>query len=317
MDGQPRPSVPLLDLDLLRTLTAIAETGSFSAAGQAVGRTPSAISMQVKKVEDLLGKTVFERGPRAVTLTVEGNFLVEHARQMLAMNRAAMERYLVPDVTGQVRIGAADEVAERFLPGMLRSFADSHPGVVVNVVIDDSKHLIAAMDEGRLDAAIVTMGNTSAARMNAEPLLQEQLVWGARRGSRTATERPLPVSVWEEGCAWREAAVVALRGAGIPWRVAFLCAHISGTRAAVLADLAVAPIPVSSLGGEIVDGGHAFGLPPLPPYAMGLIQAPELSAAAQTAVAYIRHAFRLARAAAQDASTTASSGSARSRLSPS
>ena len=291
MNAPSTPTLPLLDLDLLKTLVAIAETGNFSAAAQRVFRTPSAISMQVKKMEEILGRPVFVRDSRSVTLTADGAFLLEHARRMLAMNRDAVARFVQPDVEGFVRLGAPDDVAERFLPAMLRKFADSHPGVTVNVMVDGTDTMTKALKAGKLDLSLVTCEAGFSAAQDAEILYREQLVWGACRGGIAASQVPLPVSVWEEWCVWRKAGLKGLDEQGRDWRIAFQSAHISGQKAAILADLAVAPIPISSLGGDIVEAPAKYGLPVLPKYALGLLIKPDPTPAVAAAADYIRSAF--------------------------
>lgn len=284
-------ALPLLDLDVLRTLVAIADTGSFSAAAETVLRTPSAVSMQVKKVEDVLGRQVFVRDSRSVRLTPDGAFLVENARRMLAINREAVARFVQPDLTGVVRMGAPDDVAERFLPDMLCHFAESHPGVTVDVVVDGTERMTAMLQAGRLDLALVTCEAGFAEGAGAEVVFRERLVWAMRRGGTAATRTPLPVSAWEESCVWRKAATDGLDRAGRPWRVAFQSAHISGQRAAILADLAVAAMPASALGGEVIEAPDRFGLPSLPHYALGLMLSKEPSAALRAAADHLRAAF--------------------------
>ncbi len=291
MNAPRTPTIPLLDLDLLRTLVAIAETGSFSTAAAAVYRTPSAISMQVKKIEELLGRPVFVRDSRSVTLTADGAFLLEHARRMLALNRDAIARFVQPDVEGVVRLGAPDDAAERFLPIMLRRFAESHPCVTVNVVVDDSSRMLASLKDGSLDLTLITCESGFEGDQIAEVVFREQLVWAARRGGVAIEKSPLPVSVWEEGCVWRKAGLDGLNQQARDWRIAFQSAHISGQRAAILADLAVAPIPVSSLGGEIVEAPARYNLPKLPKYALGLAVAVDPSDAVLAAADHIRASF--------------------------
>lgn len=290
MNAPTVPRIPLLDLDLLKTLVAIADTGNFSAAAAAVHRTPSAVSMQVKKMEDILGRPVFIRDSRSVDLTEDGAFLLEHARRMLALNREAVARFVQPDVQGVVRLGAPDDVAERFLVDMLRRFKESHPQVTVNVAVDGTDRMIGMLREGRLDLTLITC-EAGFKEEGAEVLFREQLVWAACKGGVAAEQSPLPVSVWEEGCAWRKAALGELDEMGIPWRVAFQSAHISGQRAAVLADLAVAPIPESSIGGCIVEAPARFGLPKLPKYALGLLLADEANPAVIAAADHLRASF--------------------------
>ena len=291
MNAPSTPALPFLDLDLLKTLVAISETGSFSAAAQRLFRTPSAISMQVKKMEDILGRPVFVRDSRSVTLTPDGEFLLEHARRMLAMNRDAVARFVQPDVQGVVRLGAPDDVSERFLPGMLRNFADSHPGVTINVRVESTNVMTRLLEEGKLDLAIVTCEAGFSGTQDAELLFREQLVWAACRCGIAAGEDPLPVSVWEESCVWRQAGLKGLDEQGRNWRIAFQSAHISGQRAAILADLAVAPIPESSLGGDIVEAPARYGLPALPKYSLGLLMKRDPSPAVIAAADNIRSAF--------------------------
>lgn len=270
MNAPTHPQVPLLDLDLLRTLVAIAETGNFSQAAAAVYRTPSAISMQVKKIEETIGKPVFIRDSRSVLLTGDGAYLLEHARRMLALNREAVARFIEPDLRGTVTLGAPDDVAERFLPAMLRRFAESHPGVQVNVVVDGTTRMIEMQRRGEIDMCLITCEPELGDTERTQILLREKLVWAMCRGGVAAEQDPLPVSVWEEGCVWRKAGLDRLEAMGRPWRVVFQSANISGQRAAILADLAVAPIPISSLSGDIVPAPDRYGLPELPDYALAL-----------------------------------------------
>ncbi|NNE89819.1 MAG: LysR family transcriptional regulator [Silicimonas sp.] len=290
MNASNTPALPLLDLDLLRTLVAIAESGSFSAAAAVVLRTPSAVSMQVKKMEDILGRPVFIRDSRSVALTADGAFLLEHARRMLAMNRDAVARFVQPEIEGVVRLGAPDDVAERFLVDMLRRFSDSHPNVTVNVVVDETVRMISKLKEGALDMAIITCDG-DAPDPNAEVLHREQLIWASCKGGVAAEQTPLPVSVWDEACTWRKVAITALEAAGRDWRLAFQSAHLSGQRAAILADLAVAPIPASSLTGDVVEVPARFNLPKLPQYALGLLFGERPNPAVEAAADHLRASF--------------------------
>ncbi|MGB0660684.1 MAG: LysR substrate-binding domain-containing protein [Mangrovicoccus sp.] len=291
MNAPSLPKVPMLDLDVLQTLVSIAETGSFSAAAAQVGRTPSAVSLQVKKVESLLDRPVFLRDSRSVRLTADGEFLIAHARRMLEMNREALARFAQPEMVGVVRLGAVDNVADRYLPQMLQRFAKSHPGVVVNAMVEDTPIMMKHLAEGRLDLALVTLPPQGDARI--EPVFQERLIWAMRRGGTAPTRRPLPVSVWDEGCAWREAGLSALRQAGIPWRIAFQSGHTSGQRAAVLADLAVAPLSEASIGEDIIEAPDELGLPPLPDYHLGLMVAERASAPVAAAAEHLRACFQV------------------------
>ena len=287
--------IPLLELDLLKTLVAISDTGNFSAAAQVVYRTPSAVSMQVKRIEELLGRSVFLRDSRTVTLTRDGEILLGHARKVLAMNRDVVAQFITPEVAGSVRLGAPDDAAERFLPTVLKRFYESHPGVVVNVVVDGSTSLIEQVREHELDITLLTCDAQSNFRGSpvegAEILYQEDLVWAGVRGGVAAESDPLPVSVWDEGCVWREAGLSGLENQGRAYREAFQSSHISGQKAAILADLAVAPLPLSSIGGNVVVVDKKHGLPKLPQYGLGMIVRTEANSAILASADHIRACF--------------------------
>ncbi|MDF1599860.1 LysR substrate-binding domain-containing protein [Mesorhizobium sp. YIM 152430] len=281
--------MPLLDLDVLRTFVAIAETGSFTAAANAVFRTPSAVSMQIKKLEEILGRSVFSRDARSVTLTNDGEMLIGYARRLIALNREAVSKFIIPDISGVVRLGSPDDYGERVLPHVLKRFAQTHPAIAVDVVIDQSGNLKRRMADGGLDITLFTVCRSIPAE--AEVLLTEPIVWGGAKGGCAHMREPLPLSIWEEGCAWRAAALEALGRAGREYRIAYMSAHTAGQRSAILSDLAVAPLPKSFIGEEIVALGPEEGLPLLPTYNLAMIVAPDASAPVKAAADHIRATF--------------------------
>ncbi len=282
--------LPLLEADVLRTFVAIVETGSFSAAAQSVLRTPSAVSMQIKKLEEMLGRPVFERDSRSVSLTPDGEVLLSYAHRLLAINREAVSRFVVPEVVGVVKLGAPDEVSERMLPDILRRFAKAHPDVIVDVVVDETDSMYKRLEAGRLDVAIVNC-STDTIPAGGELLLKEPLVWAGRRGGTAHNCCPLPISVWEEGCAWRNRAIEALEEAGIEYRIAYMSAYTSGQRSAVLSDLAIAPLGLSSITEDIMVLGEEYGLPDLGTYNISMVVGPKAGDPALAAADHIRCAF--------------------------
>lgn len=282
--------LPLLDLDVLRTFVAIAETGSFTTAANAVFRTPSAVSMQIKKLEDILGRAVFSRDARSVSLTTDGEMLLGYARRMLAINREAVSKFIVPDITGVVRLGSPDDYGERVLPHVLRRFAQSHPSIAVDVVIDQSSNLRRRMDDRTLDITLLT-NSFKVSMEGTEVLLTEPIVWAGAKGGCAHLREPLPVSLWEEGCAWRAGALEALGREGRNFRVAYMSAHTAGQRAAIMADLAVAPLPKSFLGCDMVELTSKDGMPDIGTYSLAMIVSPDASPPVQAAADHIRAAF--------------------------
>ena len=273
MNAPHIPRTPLLELDLLKTLVAIHETGNFSAAAEVVFRTPSAVSMQVKRIEELLGRPVFKRDSRSVILTEDGEMLLSHARRVLALNQQMVAKFITPEISGVVRLGAIDHATEQFLPMALRRFAETHPGITVDVIVENSELQEMLIKKNELDIAITTVCNATIRESGAEVLYWEKLVWAGLKGGVAAEQVPLPVSVWEEGCIWRRAAIDGLEKQQRDYRITFKSAHIAGQKAGLAADLAIAPLPLSSCTGEIVALDESFGLPELPKYALGMLVA--------------------------------------------
>lgn len=291
MNIQNAPTLPLLELDLLKTLVAIAETGNFSLAAERVFRTPSAISMQVKKIEEILGRPVFVRDSRSVTLTADGEILLTHARRLLALNREVMAKFITPDITGDVRLGAVDHMAEHFLPDVLKRFAETHPGVAVDVTIENSKELACRVSKGQLDLAMVTCATTDYCGLPVEVLCKEKLVWAGLKGGVAIEQNPLPISVWEDGCVWRMAALNSLEKANRDYKVTFKSAYVSGQKAALKADLAVAPLPVAACEGDVIVLGPEAGLPDLGYYSIGAIKAGEVTKPVEAVIDHLRSSF--------------------------
>lgn len=288
--------LPLVELDTLRTLVAIADTGNFSAAAEVVFRTPSAVSMQVKKTEEALGRLLFKRDSRSVTATPDGERLVQHGRRMLALNRELMATFVSPDVIGVVRLGAPDDMIEHTLPNLLCRFAHTHPAITVDVVVDSSTHLRQKVRARELDLALVTCAPSTTQADEVEVLHEEALTWAGARHGIAHEQNPLPVSVWEEGCAWRNAGLKSLAAVNRDYRIAFMSAHISGQRAAIMADLAIAPIPISSCTNGIVPLGEKQGLPSPGNYALGMILSDQISTPAEAAADHLRACFSTGKA---------------------
>lgn len=280
----------LLDPEILRGFVAIAETGSFTAAAARVFRTPSAVSMQIKRLEEQLGVQVFLRDARNVSLTEEGEVLLGYARRLIALNRETISRFVCSDVAGVVRIGSPSDYGEAVLPGVLTAFARSHPAVAVNVVIDQSSSLVKRFASGHLDLVLVSC----MAGMDAKPeevVMRDEIVWAGAKGGQSHLCDPLPVSMWDEGCVWRGSALSALEGIGRAYRVAFMTSHSAGQLAAIQADLAIAPMGRSFLNNGVQILGEDCGLPQLGDYELLLKVAANPSPQIEAVAEHFRAAF--------------------------
>lgn len=290
---RPEPAAPpLLDTEVLRSFVAIAESGSFTRAAKQVFRTPSALSMQIKRLEETLGHPLFVREARQVRLTPEGETLLGYGRRLLKLNQEAVSRFLAPSVEGTVRVGTPDDVGTRILPQVLSRFARSHPAVQVEVLAGRSGELVRRMAEERLDMVLITEGNDDLAPGLGEVVHTEPLVWAGREGGVAARRSPLPLSVANAGCAWRAMALAALDRAGIGYRLAYSSEHCAGQEAAMIADLAVAAFPRSLVRPPLRILGAESGLPALGDYRVALVRGEAPSPAADALAGQITQAFR-------------------------
>lgn len=250
-----------LELDLLRTLVAIADTGSFNRAARAVYRTPSAVSMQMKKLEEQIGQPLFAKEGRSVVLTPDGEALVGYGRRILKLADEALLRFRAPEIQGTIRLGTPDDYAGQFLPDILARFAASHPNVEVDVFCQSSRDLLSYLQDNIIDVALVSAGHGQSAGGLA--VHREELAWAGLRHGCAHERNPLPLAVSHTGCCWRRQAMDALDRAGIAHRVAYSSKHYLGQLAAVMAGLAIAPFPRATIKGELKVFGEEAGLPPI------------------------------------------------------
>src|SRR5260370_31111378 len=147
-------NLPLFDLDLLRTLTLAHDQGSFRGAAHSVGRTQSAISLQMRRIEDLAGVELFEKAGRNVQLTEGGIVLLEYARRLLALNDEAVQAIVGLKMHGKIRLGMLQDFAETILPSALASFGRAHPAVELEVRVERSTELLNALQRQGLDLVL-------------------------------------------------------------------------------------------------------------------------------------------------------------------
>lgn len=233
----------LLDPDQLRSLVAIAESGSFTRAAEEVHKTQSAVSMQMKRLEENLGRSLFEKDGRSSRLTPDGLRLVEYARRLLRLNEEAVGSFRAPGLSGHVRLGTPDDYVAN-LPELLARFARQHPRVEVTVMCEPTQELLKRVDAGDVDLSIITyVQNAPRARV----FRRERLLWvGSERHS--AHEEPvLPLALGRPACCWRGAAILALDTVGRRHRIVFTSWNASVIGQAVIEGLAVSVLPESAL----------------------------------------------------------------------
>ena len=229
-------SYPDLQIDWLRAFVAVVDAGSLSAAAPLVHRSQSAVSMQIKKLESALGRMVLLRGPRQLEVTPTGTELLGYARRMLALQAETHTALFGPQLEGRVRLGVPDDYASSYLTPVLRSFANRHLGVEIDLTCEQSTALIPRVQQGDLDLALVSRDKTKLGQF----LFQEPLVWVGAIQHEAWRRDPLPIAVYEEGSMARIETLFALGQKQRPYRIVYHSSSLVGQVAAVESGLAVA-----------------------------------------------------------------------------
>ena len=235
-------SVPL-DLDQLQSFCAIADCGSFTEAARRVNKTQSAVSMQIKRLEERLGHALLSRDGRTVSITQHGEALYSRARKMLKINAEIMDLFSDQEMAGAIRFGVPDDYAVRLLPVILSSFQKTHPKIIIDVRCAASEELLAGMKQGRYDLICFTQGTN---REYGELFRTEKMFWVAAQGGQALHMDPMPIAGGQP-CCWRDNAVEALDRVGRDYRVAYTSSNALAIASAVLTDLAVGFLPESAL----------------------------------------------------------------------
>lgn len=284
-----------LDMDALRSFVAGIDAGSFARAADRLGRSTSAVSAQLKKLEEQAGAPLVRKSGRGLTLTDSGELLLSYARRLLALNDEAVSALRGAELEGWARLGIQEDFGETVLPRVLGRFARAHPKVRVEGRIARNAELKEKTAAGQLDLALAWDDGSAPAdeRIAAVPLC-----WLGAAGEAPAWRResgePLPLVVLEAPCLLRTIACDHLDREGIPWRIAFVTPSLGGLWAATAAGLGVAVR--TSLGRPVTVGlldERQYGLPPLPSLGLRLIR-PDKGAnpIADHLAAIIREAFR-------------------------
>ncbi len=264
-----------LDTDLLRAFVAVADARSFTRAGELLFRTQAAVSQQVRRLEEVVGKRVFERDTKGVRLTRDGEVLLTYARRMLTLNDEVMSLMQRPVLATTVRIGTPDDYATMLLPDVLARFAASYPEVPVEVICDNSPDLVAEIDKGRYDLALVTRHPDTK---SGELVRREPIAWVAPPHGAIEREDPLPLALFPKGCVVRDLAVAALEGIGRDWRAAFISKSVVAVHGAILGGLGVTAMEVCTVPPALRRIGRAEGFPDLPDIDIALHRAPGMAA---------------------------------------
>jgi DNA-binding transcriptional LysR family regulator len=252
-----------LDTDILRTLVTARQLGGFNRAAQQVGRSQSAVSQQIRKLEEQVGQPLFRRDGRTLALTEAGAVILSYARRILDLNDEAVAAVRGTALAGTIRVGLPTDFAESWLPMALARFKRAHPGVRVEANTDRRAVLIDRLDKGQLDLVLLFGGGL---RSDALHLARLPMVWigSSQEKPDWQSGQPLPLAVFNPPCFFRETAIAALDRAGIAWHIAFTSLSLHGIWAAVDAGLGITVRTVTGLPNHLIALDKKSGLPSLP-----------------------------------------------------
>lgn len=266
-----------LDPELLRTFLAFVDTGSLTRAADIVGRSPSAITAQMQRLEAVVGDTLLEQAGRGRTLTLAGEALVGHARRILSAHREALLSLKGARADGHVAIGSTQDFAERGLPEIIRLFATAYPRLRLDLRIGRSAELAGAFERGEIDIAIAMRGTPGD---DERAVICEPMVWLGMAECLQRSGGEVPLALLDPPCGFRSAAISALNAADRRYRIAATSASLSGLAAAVRSGIAVTARTKRLKGEGIAQLLGDFGLPNLPEAEFALRLRPDASAPA-------------------------------------
>jgi DNA-binding transcriptional LysR family regulator len=250
-----------VDMRVLRSFVSVVETGSITETARRLGRTQPAITLQMKRLEELTGRVLFKEDSRKPVLTSEGDMVLTYAKSILKMHDELLARLSSPDIEGHVILGTPDLYAAYLLPSILALFRQAFPRIQVELRCSLSTPLLGLVQKGEVDIALVTrMPGFSG----GEVVRQEQLIWVEGEGHDVHRHEPVPLALLPPGNIYRDYAIEGLERAGRKWRVACVSESVGGLQAAVFAGMAVTVLCKSAL----VHGMRQIGIheyfPPLP-----------------------------------------------------
>ncbi len=250
-----------LDLDLLRTFVAVADLNTFAAAAAAVCRTQSAVSQQMQRLEQLVGKELFARHGRNKLLTEHGIQLLGYARKILRFNDEACMSLMFSNLQGVLTLGASDESADTILPFLLNRISSVYPKLALDVSVKRNAFMVEMLNENKVDLVVTTHrpGQFDCLTLRTSPTH-----WYCAAEYVLQKGEPVPLVLLDDPSPFRDMVLTALNEANIPWRLAYVASTLPAVRAAVKAGLGVTARPVEMMSPDLRVLGKSDGLPALP-----------------------------------------------------
>lgn len=254
--------------ELLRALVAVAETGGFTRAAERLHLTQSAVSHQVRRLEDQIGTSLFVRTTRKLALTEDGEEFLRHARQILQAHAALSRRFQASSLAGSIRFGVPENFLGDELPHLLSRFARAFPDVRLEAWVSVCQDFNAKIESGELDLAVAMR---RAGEAGGTVLRRSPYVWAAAEDFAVPPGSSLPLALSHPPCLCRTVAIETLAGSDVEWHIGFTSANLHGLRAAMLAGLGASIIARDEIEPGMKVLGPGYGLPPLPDLEFALI----------------------------------------------
>ncbi|UGV28736.1 LysR family transcriptional regulator [Rhodopseudomonas boonkerdii] len=265
-----------LDPDLLAAFVAVADHRSFTQAATALNLTQSAVSMQIRRLEDRVQAELFRRSTTHVALTDAGESLLGYARRILSLSDEAMGRLRNHGIKGRVRLGVMEDYGTHVVPPLLARFAASHPAISVEM----ETGLTSLMPERLGEDFDLVIGMHAEGSNSGQLLRHERAVWAGSAGHDVPDRTPLPLALYPQGCLFRKWAMDALDAAGRPWRLAFVSHSQAAVAAVVAQGLAVTVMKQGTFPSQLRPLSEKNGMPGLPVAEIRLHRAPNAPVAA-------------------------------------
>ena len=255
-----------LDIDLLRSFVMVAQTRALSRAAAHIGRTQSALSMQMQRLEQVLDQPLLQRTGRGVLLTPQGERLLVHAQRILRCHDEALADLTGKGLSGTIRFGCPDDYAAVFLPHLLRGFAREHPQVLVEVICAPTPRLLERIEGHAVDLALISLADADA----TDVIRREPLVWVGCSGTDAAAFEPLPLALSHLDTLDHVAARQSLDSVGRAYRIAYASSSLAGLTALVRSGQAIAVLTQTAVPADLQIVPASAGLPPLPAVGISL-----------------------------------------------
>lgn len=284
------------DLDTLATFVAIVDTGSFTHAGERVGKSQAAVSTSISRLEERLGVRLLNRTARTVSLTSAGELLFSRANRLLEIEQETIEELGGLGTRKRVRLGMPDDYIGLFGTCVMEKFSARFTDISIEVVCEFSEDLEPLVARGDIDLAIVTR---RAGDVQGELLKLEKQIWCASTSAHPESAEELPLALFPENCRARPRILRALQDAGRPWRIVWVSSHLQSVQSAVMMGFGISALPQSALTFEHRVLNEADGLPPLPDLELALVKAPGINLAGRRLASFLIGEFAPTKAIAQ------------------